>query len=64
MKKFSRDPAVSVQIQVKLVVYLSLILLSIAFGLLSLGMLSPFMNILFPGDNPQQAKVSTNAIGP
>lgn len=39
-------------------------ILSIIFGLLSLGMLSPFMNILFPGDVPQQAKVSTNAIGP
>ena len=64
MKKFSVILQYLSKYRVKLVVYLVFNLLSIAFGLLSLGMLSPFMNILFPGDNPQQAKVSTNAIGP
>ena len=64
MKKFSVIQQYLSKYRVKLVVYLVFNLLSIAFGLLSLGMLSPFMNILFPGDNPQQAKVSTNAIGP
>jgi len=64
MKKFSVILQYLSKYRVKLVVYLVFNLLSIAFGLLSLGMLSPFMNILFPGDNPGQAKVSTNAIGP
>src|ERR1700709_515339 len=49
----------------KIAIYLIFTLLSIALGLLSLGMLSPFMNILFKSDVPRQAAtVSTNAVGP
>jgi subfamily B ATP-binding cassette protein MsbA len=64
MKKFSVILQYLSRYKGKLVVYMIFNILSIIFGLLSLGMLSPFMNILFPGDVPQQAKVSTNAIGP
>jgi subfamily B ATP-binding cassette protein MsbA len=65
MKKFSVILQYLSKYRVKLVVYFIFTLLSIVFGLLSLGMLSPFMNILFPKDVPQQAAtVSTNAIGP
>jgi subfamily B ATP-binding cassette protein MsbA len=64
MKKFSVILQYLSKYRVKLVVYLVFNLLSIAFGLLSLGMLSPFLNILFPPENQQQTKISTNAIGP
>src|SRR5580698_3851474 len=65
MKKFSVILQYLSKYRIKLVVYLVFTLLSIVFGLLSLGMLSPFMNILFPKDSPQgAASVSTNAIGP
>jgi len=64
MKKFSVILQYLSRYKGKLVVYMIFNILSIIFGLLSLGMLSPFMNILFPGDVPEQAKVSTNAIGP
>ncbi|MDR3716262.1 MAG: ABC transporter ATP-binding protein [Puia sp.] len=65
MNKFSRILQYLSKYKGKLLAYLIFTLLSIVFGLLSLGMLSPFMNILFPKDVPQQAAtVSTNAIGP
>ncbi|MHA4807967.1 ABC transporter ATP-binding protein [Flavitalea flava] len=65
MKKFSVILKYLAKYRIKLVIYLVFTLLSIVFGLLSLGMLSPFMNILFPHEGPQQAaSVSTNAIGP
>lgn len=65
MKKFSVILQYLSKYRIKLVIYLVFTLLSIVFGLLSLGMLSPFMNILFPQEGPgQAAKVATNAIGP
>jgi ATP-binding cassette, subfamily B, bacterial MsbA len=65
MKKFSLILQYLSKYRVKLLLYLVFTLLSIVFGLLSLGMLSPFMNILFPKDVAQgAANVSTNAIGP
>ncbi len=65
MKKFSLILQYLSKYRVKLVLYLVFTLLSIFFGLLSLGMLSPFMNILFPKEAGKGAtNVSTNAIGP
>jgi subfamily B ATP-binding cassette protein MsbA len=65
MKKFSVILQYLSKYRGKIAIYLIFTLLSIAFGLLSLGMLSPFMNILFKSDVPRQAAtVSTNAIGP
>jgi subfamily B ATP-binding cassette protein MsbA len=65
MKKFSVILQYLSKYRGKLFVYLFFTILSIAFGLVSLGMLSPFMNILFKKDVPAgAATVSTNAIGP
>jgi subfamily B ATP-binding cassette protein MsbA len=65
MKKFSLILQYLSKYRIKLVLYLVFTLLSIVFGLLSLAMLSPFMNILFPKDVAKgAANVSTNAIGP
>jgi len=64
MKKFSVILGYLSKYKGKLVVYFVFTVLSIGFGLLSLGMLSPFMNILFPGDTPGKTRISTNAIGP
>src|SRR5258708_18610405 len=66
MKKFSRILQYLSKYKGKLVVYLVFTLLSTLFGIISIGMLSPFLSILFKsGDNAAQKTVSinTNAIG-
>ena len=65
MKKFSRILQYISVYKGKLVVYVIFTLLSTLFGLVSLGMLSPFMDILFKGGEAvaKKAAINTNAIG-
>ena len=64
MKKFSRILQYISKYKGLLVVYLIFTVLATLFGLVALGMLSPFMDILFKsGAAAQQTTVNTNAIG-
>ena len=65
MKKFSVIFQYLSRYKGKLVVYMIFNVLSIIFGLISLGMLSPFLDILFGAGSPDkhQATLHTNAIG-
>ena len=64
MKKFSVILQYLARYKGKIVLYMFFNILSIIFGLISLGMLSPFLDILFK-DAPagQQTTLNTNAIG-
>jgi len=68
MKKFSRILHYISRFRGKLLVYILFTLLSTFFGLVSLGMLGPFMSILFTSDTPakggaQVPTLNTDAIG-
>src|ERR1700748_178977 len=65
MKKFSVILQYLSRYRGKIVVYMIFNILSIIFGLISLGMLSPFLSILFNQDTPGtgQPTLNTNAIG-
>lgn len=65
MKKFSVILHYLSRYRGKIVVYMIFNILSILFGLISLGMLSPFLTILFQGEgnNGQPMTLNTNAIG-
>lgn len=65
MKKFSVIFQYLSRYKSKLVVYMIFNVLSIIFGLISLGMLSPFLDLLFGASAPATQKVTlhTNAIG-
>jgi ATP-binding cassette, subfamily B, bacterial MsbA len=65
MKKFSVIFQYLSRYKGKLVVYMIFNVLSIIFGLISLGMLSPFLDILFGAGAPDKRQVTlhTNAIG-
>ena len=67
MKKFSRilQYVSQPKYRAKLIFYLLFSILSVLFGLVSLGMLSPFMDLLFKGSHgaPGQAAVGGNAVG-
>jgi len=65
MKKFSVILQYLSRYRGKIVVYLIFNVLSIVFGLISLGMLSPFLTILFQseGGNGQSVTLTTNAVG-
>jgi len=65
MKKFSVIFQYLSRYRGKLVTYMIFNVLSIVFGLISLGMLSPFLDILFPDKSSASQKVTlhTNAIG-
>jgi subfamily B ATP-binding cassette protein MsbA len=65
MKKFSVIFQYLSRYKGKLVVYMIFNILSIIFGLISLGMLSPFLDLLFGASAPAAQKVTlhTNAIG-
>src|ERR1700754_2299101 len=62
MKKFSVILQYLSRYRGKIVVYMIFNILSIVFGLVSLGMLSPFLSVLLtPGGQP--SPLNTNAIG-
>lgn len=65
MKKFSVILQYLSRYKGKIVVYLIFNVLSIVFGLISLGMLSPFLTILFKGEGNtgQSMTITTNAVG-
>ncbi len=64
MKKFSRILNYISQYKGKLTLYLFFTLLATFFSLVSLGMLSPFMELLFKsGEVAGQATLNSNAIG-
>jgi len=65
MKKFSVILHYLSRYRGKIVVYMIFNILSIVFGLISLGMLSPFLTILFAGEGGQTQgmALNTNAIG-
>src|ERR1700743_101191 len=64
MKKFSVILQYLSRYKGKIVVYMIFNILSIVFGLISLGMLSPFLSILFgEGGAGGSATLNTNAIG-
>jgi len=65
MKKFSVILQYLSRYKGKIVIYLIFNVLSIVFGLISLGMLSPFLTILFKGEggNGQPMTLTTNAVG-
>jgi subfamily B ATP-binding cassette protein MsbA len=65
MKKFSVILQYLARYKGKIVLYMFFNILSIVFGLISLGMLSPFLDILFKEGAPaaQQTTLNTNAIG-
>ncbi|HEY4108361.1 ABC transporter ATP-binding protein [Puia sp.] len=66
MKKFSVILHYLSRYKGKIVVYMIFNILSIVFGLISLGMLSPFLSILFNnegGGKGQAVTLNTNAIG-
>jgi subfamily B ATP-binding cassette protein MsbA len=65
MKKFSVILQYLARYRGKIVVYMIFNVLSIVFGLISLGMLSPFLSVLFSEDSPggQAPTLNTNAIG-
>ncbi|HVU97539.1 MAG TPA: ABC transporter ATP-binding protein [Puia sp.] len=65
MKKFSVILHYLSRYKGKIVVYLVFNVLSIVFGLISLGMLSPFLTFLFKGEGGtgQSVTLTTNAVG-
>jgi len=65
MKKFSVILQYLSRYKGKIVIYMIFNILSVIFGLISLGMLSPFLDILFKEGAPasQQTTLNTNAIG-
>lgn len=65
MKKFSVILQYLSRYRGKIVVYMIFNILSIVFGLVSVGMLSPFLSVLFDAGKPggQPTPLSTNAIG-
>ena len=65
MKKFSVILQYLSRYRGKIVLYMFFNILSIVFGLISLGMLSPFLSILFSESKPgtQTPPLNTNAIG-
>ena len=65
MKKFSVILQYLSRYRGKIVLYMIFNILSIVFGLVSLGMLSPFLSVLFNADQPggQPSPLNTNAIG-
>ncbi|HLZ87508.1 MAG TPA: ABC transporter ATP-binding protein [Puia sp.] len=65
MKKFSVILQYLSRYKGKIVVYMIFNILSIVFGLISLGMLSPFLSLLFDqdGSKGQAVTINTNAIG-
>src|SRR6202789_729820 len=65
MKKFSVILQYLSRYKGKIVVYMIFNILSIVFGLISLGMLSPFLSILFDpaGGAGRPTTLNTNAIG-
>jgi len=66
MKKFSRILQYLSKYRGKLVVYLVFTLLSTLFGIISLGMLSPFLSILFKSGESSAQKgftINSNAVG-
>src|ERR1700753_3406567 len=65
MKKFSVILQYLSRYKGKIVVYMIFNILSIVFGLLSVGMLSPFLLLLFQNDGSkgQSPVLNTNAIG-
>ena len=65
MKKFSVILQYLSRYKGKIALYMFFNILSIVFGLISLGMLSPFLDILFKEGAPaaQQVTLNTNAIG-
>src|SRR5579872_6967565 len=64
MKKFSVILQYLSRYKGKIVVYMIFNILSIVFGLISLGMLSPFLTILFEGEGSKGGMtINTNAIG-
>src|SRR6202000_1573106 len=65
MKKFSVILQDLARYKGKIVLYMFFNILSIIFGLISLGMLSPFLEILFSEGAPasQHTTLNTNAIG-
>jgi len=64
MKKFSVILHYLSRYKGKIVVYMIFNILSIVFGVVSVGMLSPFLAILFSNDIPGgQSALNTNAIG-
>lgn len=64
MKKFSRILRYISQFKGKLIIYLVCTLLATFFSLVSLGMLSPFMELLFEGAKAgTKATIDSNAIG-
>src|SRR5580693_1457453 len=67
MKKFSRilQYVSQPKYRAKLIFYLLFSILSVLFGLVSLGMLSPFMDLLFKGSHAVagQPSVGGNAVG-
>src|SRR5579863_10353280 len=65
MKKFSVILQYLSRYRGKIVIYMIFNILSILFGLISLGMLSPFLSILFAQSQPQgqPVTINTNAIG-
>jgi len=65
MKKFSVILQYLSRYKGKIALYMFFNVLSIVFGLISLGMLSPFLDILFKEGAPaaQQVTLNTNAIG-
>ncbi|MBS1661116.1 MAG: ABC transporter ATP-binding protein, partial [Bacteroidetes bacterium] len=64
MKKFSVILQYLSRYKGKIVLYMFFNILSIVFGLISLGMLSPFLDILFrEGGTAAQPSLNTNAIG-
>ena len=65
MKKFSVILHYLSRYKGKIVVYMVFNILSVVFGLISLGMLSPFLTILFEGEGSsgQAITLNTNAVG-
>jgi len=64
MKKFSVILQYLARYKGKIVLYMFFNILSIVFGLISLGMLSPFLSILFgEGATGTQVSLNTNSIG-
>jgi subfamily B ATP-binding cassette protein MsbA len=64
MKKFSVILQYLARYKGKIVLYMFFNILSIVFGLISLGMLSPFLSILFgEGATGSQVSLNTNSIG-
>ena len=66
MKKFSRilQYIFQAKYRVKLLIYLACTLLSVIFGLISLGMLSPFMELLFKGKQlAGGSSITSNTVG-